>query len=74
MLCTRPDICYRLEIVSRYRSNPGLDHWMTVKIILKYLRKTRDYMLVYRAKDLKIMGYINSDFETDKDSKKFTSG
>ena len=23
MLCTRPNICYSIEIVNRYRSNPG---------------------------------------------------
>ncbi|KAA0059675.1 gag/pol protein [Cucumis melo var. makuwa] len=49
MLYTRPDICYALGIVSRYQSNPGLDHWTAVKIILKYLRRTRDYMLVGRV-------------------------
>ena len=32
MLCTRPDICYAMEIVSRYQSNPGYDHWTVVKI------------------------------------------
>ena len=26
MLCTRPDICYAIGIVSRYQSNPGLAH------------------------------------------------
>ncbi|TYK11833.1 putative Integrase core domain [Cucumis melo var. makuwa] len=26
MLCTRPDICYAVGVVSRYQSNPGLDH------------------------------------------------
>ena len=37
MLCTRPDICYAVGIVSRYQSNPGLSHWTEVKNILKYL-------------------------------------
>ncbi|KAL4038590.1 hypothetical protein IC575_002212 [Cucumis melo] len=73
MLCTRPDICYAVGIVSRYQSNPGLDHWTAVKIILKYLRRTRDYMLVYGAKDLILTGYTDSDFQTDKDSRKSTS-
>jgi len=35
MLCTRPDIYYAVGIVSRYQSNPGLDHWTTVKTILQ---------------------------------------
>ncbi|KAL2490483.1 putative mitochondrial protein [Abeliophyllum distichum] len=45
LLCTRPDICYAVGIVSRYQSNPGPEHWTAVKHILKYLRRTRDYML-----------------------------
>ncbi|KAA0040367.1 gag/pol protein [Cucumis melo var. makuwa] len=74
MLYTRPDICYAVGIVSRYLFNPGLDHWTAVKIILKYLRRTRDYMLVYGGKDLILTGYTDSDFQTDKDSRKSTSG
>ena len=74
MLYTRPDIYYAVRIVSRYQPNPRFDHWTTVKIILKYLRRTRVYMLVYGAKDLILTGDINSDFQTNKDSKKFTSG
>ena len=42
MLCTRPDICYAVGIVSRFQSNPGFDHWVVVKHILKYLRRTRN--------------------------------
>ena len=49
MLCTRPDICYAVGIVSRFQSNPGFDHWVAVKHILKYLRRTRNYMLVYSS-------------------------
>ena len=26
MLCTRPDICYAVRLVSRYQSNPGEKH------------------------------------------------
>ena len=74
MLCTRPDICYAVGIVSRYQSNPGLDHWIAVKHILKYLRRTRNYMLVYSGGDLNPIGYTDSDFQSDKDSRKSTSG
>ena len=30
MLCTRPDICFAVGMVSRYQSNPGEDHWTVV--------------------------------------------
>ena len=47
MLCTRPDICFVVGMVSRYQSNPGQEHWTAVKHIIKYLKRTRDYMLFY---------------------------
>ena len=61
MLCTRLDIYYSVGMVSRYQSNLGLKHWQAVKYILKYLRRTRDYMLVYRCEDLIPIGYIDLD-------------
>ena len=45
MLCTRPDIYFVMGVVSRYQSEPGEEHWIAVKHILKYLRRTRDYIL-----------------------------
>ena len=74
MLYTRPDICYTVGVVSRFQSNPGLDQWMAVKHILKYLRRTRNYMLVYSGEDMILRGYTDSDFQTDVDSRKSTSG
>ena len=73
MLCTRPDICYAVGIVSRYQSDPREEHWIAVKHILKYLRRTRDYMLVYSSGSLETIGYTDSDFQGDIDSRKSTS-
>ena len=74
MLCTRHDIFYAVGIVNRYQSNPGMDHWIAVKHILKYLRRTRDYMLVYSIRDQNPIRYTDSDFKSNKDSRKSTSG
>ncbi|KAL0559238.1 hypothetical protein IC582_003835 [Cucumis melo] len=74
MLCTRPNICYSVGIVSRCQSKPGRDHWTAVKNILKYLRRTKDYMLVYGSKDLILTVYTDFYFQTDKDARKSTSG
>ena len=62
MLCTRPNIYYAVGIVSRYQSNLRLEQWNTVKHILKYLNKTKNYMLVYSEGDLTPIGYTDSDF------------
>ena len=45
-----------------------------IKHILKYLRRMRDYMLVYSGQDLVLIGYIDFDFQSDLDSRKLTSG
>ena len=62
MLCTGLDICYSVGIVSRYQSNLGREHRTVVKHILKYLRRTRDYMLVYYDDDLAPIRYTDYDF------------
>ena len=47
MLCTRPDVSYALSMTSRFQSDPGECHWIAVKNILKYLRRTKDIFLIY---------------------------
>ena len=42
MTCMRSDVAYSLGIVSRYQSDPDEKHWKIVKVILKYLRNTKD--------------------------------
>ena len=48
MLCTRPDICLDVGMVSGYQSNPVLAHWKAVKRILRYLKGIADYSLCYQ--------------------------
>ena len=73
MLCTRPNIYFAVGMVSRYQSDPDEEHWIAVKHILKYLRRTRDYMLLYQSESLEPIGYTDSDFQSDIDSRKSTS-
>ena len=74
MLCTRPNICYSVGMVSRYQSNPRPKHWQAVKHILKYLLRMRDYILVYWCEDLIPIGYIDSEFQSSLDFRKSTLG
>ena len=74
MLCTKLDICYSVGIVNRYQSNPRPKHWQAVKHILKYLRRTRDYILVYWCENLIPIGYIDLNFQSDLDFRKSTPG
>uniref|UniRef100_A0A2N9ECP6 Reverse transcriptase Ty1/copia-type domain-containing protein n=1 Tax=Fagus sylvatica TaxID=28930 RepID=A0A2N9ECP6_FAGSY len=74
MLCTRPDICFAVGMISRYQSNPGPAHWRAVKRILRYLRGTSDHALCYHGGDLRLTGYSDADWASDKDERKSTSG
>jgi len=74
MLCTRPDICFAIGLVSRYQSNPGFAHWQVVKRIFQYLRGTSDLVLCYQGGDLKLRGYTDADWGDDLDESRSTSG
>ncbi|KAK8593227.1 hypothetical protein V6N12_045311 [Hibiscus sabdariffa] len=75
MICTRPDLSYVLSMTSRYQANPGEGHWVAVKNILKYLRRTKDVFLVYGGEEqLSIKGYTDASFQTDKDDSRSQSG
>lgn len=75
-VCTRPDLAFGVGMLSRFQSNPGYEHWVAGKKVLRYLQKTKDHMLVYRqVKDLKVVGFSDSDFAGNyPDSKKSTCG
>ena len=76
MLCTRPDVSYALSMTSRYQQNPGESHWMAVKNILKYLRRSKDMLLIYGGleEDLNVKCYTDASFQTDRDDCKSQSG
>ncbi|XP_073056945.1 secreted RxLR effector protein 161-like [Primulina eburnea] len=74
-VCTRLDIAYIVGMLGRYLSNPGMDHWKAAKRVMRYLKRTCDYMLTYkRSNNLEIMGYSDSDFAGCQDSMRSTSG
>ncbi|KAI3723297.1 hypothetical protein L2E82_34775 [Cichorium intybus] len=75
MTCTRPDVAFALSMVSRYQGNPGRAHWIAVKNILKYLRRTKNMVLVLGGSDtLRVEGYTDASFQTDRDSGRSQSG
>ncbi|KAJ9561646.1 hypothetical protein OSB04_006806 [Centaurea solstitialis] len=64
MLCTRPDVAYLVSVTSRYQQNPGEAHWVAVKKILKYLRRTKEMFLVFG----------DASFQTNRDDFRSQSG
>jgi hypothetical protein len=74
MVCTRPNIAHAVGVVSRYMNNPGKEHWEVVKWILRYFRGTTTHALCFGGSNIVLQGYVDSDMEGDKDSRRSTTG
>lgn len=75
MLCTQPDASYALSMTTRYQSDPSESHWVAVKNILKYLRRTKDLFLVDGGEEeLIVSGYTDASFQTNKNDSRSQLG
>ena len=65
---TRPIVYLAMSLARGYNSDPGVDHWTTVKIILRHLKRTKEMFLGYGGhKEFVLKGYIDASFATDPD-------
>ena len=72
MLCTRPIVYLTMSLARGYNSDPGVDHWTAVKIIVSGLRKYFSIMEVIKEPIVK--SYIGASFYTNPDDSKSQSG
>jgi len=71
---TRPDIAQAVGVLSRYRNAPTTAHMNEGLRVLRYLRSTREYVLVLGGKGPVLEGYVDADYAGDIDSRRSTSG
>jgi hypothetical protein len=71
---TRPDISYAVSKLSRFTSNPGEEHWSALERVMKYLRGTTTLGLHYTGYPSVLEGYSDSNWISDADEIKATSG
>ena len=75
MVCIRPDISHAVNVVSRYMVDPGKEHWNAVKWIFRYLTGTRDFGFLFDQRaSTEAVGYMDSDYAGDLDSRKSMTG
>ncbi|XP_074313960.1 uncharacterized protein LOC141649162 [Silene latifolia] len=63
IVCTRADLAHAVSGVSRLMHNPGKDHWSAIKWIIRYLKCTVDFGLVFDKSCLlsdEVTGYLVS--------------
>lgn len=72
---TRPDLAHAVGIASRYLQNPTIVHENAAKRILKYLKKTLNFGILFHSdKTTDLFAYSDADFAGDIDSRRSTTG
>ena len=74
MLCTKPVVYLAMSLARGYNSDPGVDHWTMVKIIVRYLKRTKEMFLGYGGdKEFIVKSYVDASFDTDLDDSRSQS-
>lgn len=72
---TRPDISYSVSYMSQFNNCFTKEHWQHAKRILRYLKKTKHYVLKYDSKlNSEITGYVDADWGSDVISRRSYTG
>ena len=72
--CTRPDIAFAINNLSRITSNLSIDHWKTVGRVLGFLKKTKALSFQYSKFSIILEGYTDASWISSlRDNKSTTS-
>ncbi|MBW0548996.1 hypothetical protein O181_088711 [Austropuccinia psidii MF-1] len=75
---TRPDISYTVNSLSRYTTHPNNKHWVALKHLLRYLKRTLSLSLCFSqhcSSDLRgLVGWADSDYANDRIDRKSITG
>jgi hypothetical protein len=76
LLHTRPDLSFSIGMASRFMEKPTVKHLNAVKQILRYLKGTMNFGLVYtqEKRTETLVGYTDSDVGGDIVSRRSTGG
>ena len=77
LLHTRPDLSYVVGVLSRFMQSPRDSHGVAMKQVLRYLRGSMTYGLVYERSSSsapKLIGYSDSSYNVHPDDGRSTTG
>lgn len=61
-LGTRPDISFAVSHLSQFNNCFDRTHWVAAKRLLRYLKYTMDYGIVFEADKKGVMGFVDADW------------
>lgn len=73
-VCARPDISVSTAILGRKVSAPTEACWVAAKRVVRYLKATKHWRLVYNGSGGGLIGYADADWAGDASSRKSTTG
>ena len=63
LTATRLDLMHAVSLISRFMETPRDSHWQAGKRILRYVKGTKGFGILYTANnDFKLVGYTDSDW------------
>ena len=74
---TRPDITYAVHRLAQFSSNPDTTHFSAAKRILRYLKGSLDFGLIFRGNkndSFKLFGYSDADWAGNSNDRKSIGG
>lgn len=76
MLCTRPDLCIAVNILSRYQNKNNKELWNCLKRVLRYIKGSINLKLTYQKNSFNniLIGYVDSDWGSNEIDRKSTTG
>ena len=70
-----PECGNAIRELATHMDKPGQDHWRAMERLIGYIANNDPATLVLRKpKDLKVYGYVDSNFATNKDNRKSVTG
>ncbi|UYV75442.1 hypothetical protein LAZ67_13000282, partial [Cordylochernes scorpioides] len=69
---TRPDICHAIGNMSRFNKDPREVHLNGLKKILRYLKGTMNYELIYSRGDSSIVTYTDACWDRTADARSYS--
>ncbi|KAE8187238.1 hypothetical protein CF335_g7232 [Tilletia laevis] len=73
----RPDVIFAAGCLGRFQSNPSEEHEALLQQTLRYIRRTKDWTLVYTRSSSStnpLVGFCDSDYAGDVQTRRSTTG
>lgn len=71
----RPDMAFACSLLSRYMTNPGIEHWKCALHVVRYLSRTMRSGIIFQSSSkYELLGYADTSYAACRETRKSSSG